>query len=85
MECIITYQKSNGDIFIRPYEYSCFNYKKRIGDETSMGWKILDIHYKYNGNFYCYQDYMRIIEKEIKEKHNKKMIRFLIKKLSKYA
>ena len=85
MGCIITYQKSNGEIFIRPYEHSAFSQTKRVGDETSMGWKILDIHYKYKNNFYCYSDYMRIFEKQIKEKHNKKLIKFMIKKLSKYA
>lgn len=85
MNCIITYQKSNGEIFIRPYQYTSIGKAKRVGDETSMGWKILDIHYKYNDNYYCYEDFVKIFHKEIKEKQNKKLIKYLIKKLSKFA
>jgi len=85
MSCIITYQKSDGEIFIRPYNHSCFGSTKRVGDETSMGWKIIDIHYRYKDNYYCYEDYLRIFDKEIKEKRNKKLIKFLIRKLSKMA
>lgn len=86
MGCIITYQKSNGEIFIRPYERSAFSIGKKVGDESSMGWKILDIHYKYGDNYYCYEDFMRIFrnefEKEIKENKKKKLIKFAIKKLN---
>ena len=85
MSYIITYQKNNGEIFIRPYNHSIFTTSKKVGDETSMGWKILDIHYEYKGNYYCYHDYLKIFEKEIKEKHNKKIIKFIIKKLNKYS
>lgn len=84
MNCIITYQKSNGEIFIRPYNSS--QRFKRVGDETSMGWKILDIHYKHGDNYYCYEDFMRIFrnefEKELKENKKKKLIKFAIKKLN---
>ena len=83
MGCIITYQKSNGEIFIRPYDRSAFSIGKRVGDESSMGWKILDIHYKYKDNYYCFNDFMKIFEKEVKEKHNRKIIKFMIKKLNK--
>ena len=82
MHCIITYQKPNGEIFVRPYNHSCFAITKKLGDETSMGWKILDIHYRYKDNYYCYDDYIRIFDKQIKEKQNKKLIKFLIKSLS---
>lgn len=82
MGCIVTYQKSNGEIFIRPYNHSAFALGKRVGDTSSMGWKILDIHYKYNDNYYCYEDFMKLFEKEIKERHNKKLIKFMIKKLN---
>lgn len=82
MGCIITYQKSNGEIFIRPYEHSAFSIGKKVGDESSMGWKILDIHYKYKDNYYCFNDFMKIFEKEVKEKHNRKIIKFIIKKLN---
>ena len=82
MNCIITYQKSNGEILIRP----CIStYGKKIGDETSMGWKVLDIHYKHGDNYYCYEDFMRIFknefERELKENKRKKFIKFAIKKL----
>lgn len=86
MECIITYQKGNGEVFIRPCK---FDYGKRVGDETSMGWKILDIHYKHKDNYYCYEDFMRMfkegIEKELKEKRRKKLIKYAIKQLNKLA
>lgn len=82
MSCIITYQKSNGEIFIRPYNYTSW---RKVGEETSMGWKILDIHYKHKGNFYCYNDYLKILDTEIREKQNKKLIRFMLKKLTKIA
>lgn len=83
MDCIITYQKANGEIFIRPSKY---DYGRRVGDETSMGWKILDIHYKSGNNYYCYEDFMRIFrnefERELKENKKKKLIKFAIKKLN---
>lgn len=82
MNCIITYQKRNGDIFIRPYDFTL----RRIGDATSMGWKIIDIHYYYEGNYYCMQDYTRICKgKEIKPNFKKRAIKNIIKALKKYA
>ena len=82
MKCIVTYQKSNGDIFIRPYDYS---YNKEKGDKTSMGWEIIDIHYKHNNNYYCLEDFQRIFYKNLKENRNKKFIKFVIKTLNKYV
>lgn len=82
MKCIITYQKSNGEIIIRPSKH---DYLKRIGDDTSMGWKILDIHYKYKDNYYCFEDFIKVCEQEIKEERNKKLLKYIIKKLKKYA
>ena len=79
--CIVTYLKNNGETFIRPYSFT----SREIGDETSMGWKIIDIHYKYKDNYICYDDYMKILKKQVSEHKNKKIIKFLIKKLSKYA
>lgn len=60
MGCIITYQKANGDILLRP---RTSKYDLYIGKETSMGWKVLDIHYEYNGNYYHEQDYKKLIRK----------------------
>lgn len=60
-DCIITFQKSNGDIIMRP---RLGTYGLCIGDETSMGWKVVDIHYKYiDGNYYHEEDYRKIQNK----------------------
>lgn len=80
MSCIITYQKENGDIFYRP---SKTTYSKRVGDETSMGWKVLDIHYKYGDNYYCYNDFYKIIRKN-KQTIKQKIANYLCYKLNKY-
>lgn len=60
MGCIITYQKANGELLLRrrTSQYDLF-----IGKETSMGWKVLDIHYEYGGNYYHKEDYYRMIKK----------------------
>lgn len=56
----VTYQKRNGVVFKRlrdttpPY---------RVGEETSMGWKVLNIEYKYNNKFYPSYEYYKLIEK----------------------
>lgn len=77
MECIITYQKANGEIMYRPREG---DYDRTIGQETAMGWIVLDIHYLYKGNYYRYNDYMRLIRKEIQKKEplKKRIIRSII-------
>jgi len=65
-DCVITFQKNNGDIIMRP---RFGTYGLEIGDETSMGWKVIDIHYQfYDGNYYHKDDYKRMI----KEYHAKK-------------
>ena len=79
-KCIITYQKGNGDIIIRPCKH---DYGKKIGEETSMGWLVLDIHYNYNGNYYRRSDYHRMIRR-VDSKRNK-IVRYAIRKLSKFA
>ena len=45
----ITYQKRDGSILKR-YRNTVLPYK--IGETTSMGWKVLSIEYEYNGEFY---------------------------------
>ena len=65
-DCVITFQKNNGDIIMRP---RISTYGLNIGDETSMGWKVLDIHYQfYDGNYYHKDDY----ERKIQEYNRKK-------------
>ena len=50
-DCIITFQKANGDIIVRSRMGICGLKSLQIGDETSMGWKVIDIHYQlYDGN-----------------------------------
>lgn len=81
MECIITYQKTNGDIFIRAYNHAQF---KRIGDETSMGWTILDKHFQYyDGNYYHEQDYYRKL-RERKKTLKQKTAEYIIKTANKW-
>ena len=63
--CVITFQKNNGDIIMRP-RLSCIDLS--IGDETSMGWKVIDIHYQFSdGNYYHEEDYLRKL-RELKAK-----------------
>jgi hypothetical protein len=63
----VTYQKRNGVIFKRlrdttpPY---------RVGEETSMGWKVLNIEYEYNNKFYPGYEYYKLIDK-----HKQKIIK----------
>ena len=77
MECIIIYQKNNGIIFVRTYKY---DQGRKIGDETSMGWKVLNVLYECDGNYYQYHKYIRIIRERLEKKSNKKKIRKAIKK-----
>lgn len=77
MHCIIVYQKNNGKIFVRTYNQ---DRGKKIGDETSMGWKVLNVLYEFDGNYYQYHKYMRLLRNKLKKKANKKRIRKAIKK-----
>ena len=57
---LITYQKKNGEIFQRVRNtYSSY----RIGDITSMGWKVLDIQYRWKNKYYSSSDYDKITTK----------------------
>lgn len=77
MNCLIIYQKTDGTKFIRAYNY---DYGRKIGDETSMGWKVLNVLYEYEGNYYQYDKYMGIIREKMEKQRNKKIIRKAIKK-----
>ena len=59
----ITYQKSNGCIIQRqrntPLQY-------KIGDITSMGWKVLNIEYEYNNKFYPEYKYNMLMQNDKK-------------------
>lgn len=81
MNYVITYQKYNGDIILRP-RTSIYNIK--IGDTTAMGWKVLNIHYNYEGNFYTYLDYCRVVRgHQARKKKKHRITKYLIKQLQK--
>ena len=65
----ITYQKRNGEIFNR-YRTTYVTY--RVGETTSMGWKVLDIKYKYGDKYYTSVEYDRLVDKQW-QKANKKL------------
>lgn len=56
----ITYQKNDGCIFQR-HRKTMIPYK--IGDNTSMNWKVLNIEYEYNNKYYSEQEYYSLIHK----------------------
>ena len=64
----VTYQKSDGSI-IKRLRNTTLPYK--IGDITSMGWKVLNIEYKYNNKFYPEYQYNILIQKN-KQQFNKR-------------
>lgn len=63
----ITYQKRDGSI-IKRYRNSILPYK--IGDTTSMGWKVLNILYEYKDKYYPEYEYDKMLQ-ERKRKLNK--------------
>ena len=67
----VTYQKNNGCIFKRQRN-TTLPYK--IGDTTSMGWKVLNIEYEYNNKFYPEYKYYMLIQNEKKTSIKKKQI-----------
>lgn len=81
-DCVITFQKSNGDIIMRPRLGICGLESIQIGDETAMGWKVIDIHYQFrDGNYYHEIDYSRKLREE-KKKHDpikKKIAHYLMR------
>ena len=57
----ITYQKRDGCIFQR-YRNTMIPYK--IGDTTSMGWKVLNIEYEYNNKYYTQSEFNKLVHKD---------------------
>lgn len=72
----ITYQKRDGCIFQR-YRDTSLPYK--IGEETSMGWKVLNIEYEYKNKYYSEYEYNRLIyknrQKYIKKRNTKEKLK----------
>lgn len=81
----VTYQKSNGCIIQRTRN-TIVPYK--IGETTSMGWKVLNIEYEYKNKFYPEYKYNMLIQKDrktfIKKKQNKDLYMKEIRKLFYY-
>ena len=81
----ITYQKKDGCI-IQRLRNTMLPY--RIGDTTSMGWKVLNIEYEYKNKFYSYYKYLYLINKSRQRyllmKHIKNIIIKWIKSLLYY-
>lgn len=83
MSYMVTFQKGNGQIFVR-IKQSIGG--MRIGDETSMGWKIIDIREEYCGNYLHHDDIRRYRRKTLgKITLKKKIVRFLVRNLNKLA
>lgn len=59
----ITYQKKDGSVMQR-FRNTILPYK--IGDTTSMGWKVLNIEYEYNNKYYSEYKYNIIKQKRKK-------------------
>lgn len=57
----ITYQKNDGCIFQRK-RTTMLPYK--VGDTTSMGWKVLNIEYLYKDKFYPLYKYNILVEND---------------------
>lgn len=57
---LVTYQKENGCIIKRKRK-TMLPYK--VGQETSMGWKVLNIEYEYDNKYYQEYEYNMLIYK----------------------
>ena len=58
---LVIYQKSSGELIYRT-RTSRPNYK--VGDRTSMGWKVIDIKNMYKGNILKSYDYREQIARK---------------------
>ena len=67
----MTYEKANGQI-IRRFRSTYPDYK--IGDRTSMGWKVVDIRYLYKKKYYHKDEYDNKVDTHVNK--IKKLIKF---------
>ena len=67
----MTYEKANGQI-IRRIRNTYPDY--RIGDRTSMGWKVVDIRYLYKKKYYHKDEYDNKVDTHVNK--IKKLIKF---------
>lgn len=75
----ITYKKRNGEVFYRIRDSLP---TQTIGEETSMGWIILDIKYLINNKFYSFSEYKQIMKKYKKINH---VLRYTNQFMKQYA
>lgn len=73
----VFYQRQNGEIIER-IRNTLPHYK--LGQTTSMGWIIVDIHYLLNNKYYPFREYRTKLDKQIKHNHVKRKIIKYIKK-----
>lgn len=57
---LITYQKRNGETIERK---RATGIRYKVGEYTSMGWKVLDIKYGLNGKYYPLEIYNDLVER----------------------
>lgn len=78
----ITYQKKDGCI-IQKIRNTMLPYK--IGDTTSMGWKVLNIEYEYNNQYYPEYKYHMLINENkqrcLKKSKQRKYLRENLRQL----
>ena len=75
----ITYRKKNGEVFDRIRSSMPI---QNIGEETSMGWTILDIKYQFNDNYYSFEEYKDKMRKQRKLNQIDRTISRFVKKYS---
>ena len=76
----ITYQKRDGSI-MQKLRNTMLPYK--IGDTTSMGWKVLNIEYEYKDKFYPEYEYNMLVYKNKQKYLRKQQIKKLCLKETK--
>lgn len=74
----ITYQKRNGEVFYRIRN----TIPGAIGDETSMGWIILDIKYLFKKDYYSFVEYKQLMRKQ---RYYNSIIRNVSNSIKKYG
>ena len=73
----VTYQKRDGSV-IQKQRNTMLPYK--IGETTSMGWKVINIEFEYNNKLYSEHDYGKIIQTNKRKYIRRKQTRELITK-----
>ena len=66
MNFMITYQKTNGEVFYRKRKSLM---GLRIGETTSMGWLVVDVKYWFKNGYYSLREYQIKRDYYFKRKH----------------